>query len=94
MRESFCVSEELLCFNGGICFVDSACVSQLKQKPVSAYKHGGEAKRDRKQANSNLQQLSGLSRFSLHNLQSFIPNYVVQEQKHVAALLLQKLTYM
>ena len=67
---------------------------QLDQKPVSACKHRGEAKRDRKQAKSYLQQLSGLSRFRLHKLQSFIPNYVAEEQKHVAALSLQKLTYM
>jgi len=94
MRESFRVCEELIGLNGGIRFVDSACVSQLNQKPVTAYKHRGEAKRDRKQAKSSLQQLSGLSRFRLHKQQSFIPNYVEEKQKHVAAFPLQKLTYM
>ena len=74
--------------------MESACVILLNLKPASAYKHGREAKRDRKQANSNLQQLSGLSRFRLLKLQSFIANYVVEEEKHVAALSLQKLTYM
>jgi hypothetical protein len=82
---------ELLSFDGGIIFVD--CVRQLNQKPISAYKHGGEADRNRKPAISKLQQPGGLSRLRLHKLQPFIHNYVVEEQKHVAALLLQKLTY-
>jgi hypothetical protein len=69
------------------------CVSQLNQKSVNAYKHGRKAKKDRKHGNSNLQQLSGLSRFRPHKLQPFIRNYVVEEQKHVAALSIQKVTY-
>jgi hypothetical protein len=74
--------------------VDSVCVREQNQMSISTYKHGQEDKRNRIPATSKLQQPGGLSRFRLHKPLSLMHNYAVEEQKHVAALLLKKLTHM